>query len=228
MKPVAPRYHNITYHTITESISRRSVSQHLIQKVVCFVCNEKRSSDKNSFNDGGLGRCTEDRSAHKLVTRKEEYLKDPDHRFYVAANRLQIAISGESHDIFAADIFYHQSCYLRFTTSVMPSSVQAEEDEETAKIDVMNEFYGIIRKKNIREKNAYLLNELLKEIIDISEDKDVGCPVGSTSVLKKRLASEFQDRLGFYSTGRVVIVYSSDMNPLEYTLEKVMACEVKI
>ena len=42
-------------------------------------------------------------------------------------------------------------------------------------------------------------------------------PIASTSVLKKRLASEFEDTLGFYSTGRVVIVYSSDMNPLEYT-----------
>ncbi len=125
---------------------------------------------------GGLGRCTEDRSAHKLVTRKDEYLKDPDHRFYVAANRLQIPISRGSHDIFAADIFYHQSCYLRLTTRVMSSSVQAKEDEETAKIDVMNEFYGIIRKKIIREKNAYLLHELLKETIDISKIKKSNAP----------------------------------------------------
>ncbi len=125
---------------------------------------------------GGLGRCIVDRSAHKLVTGKDEYLKDPDQRFYVAANRLQIAISGGSHDIFAADIFYHQSCYLRLTTRVMSSSVQVKEDEETAKIDVMNEFYGIIREKIIRDKNAYLLHELLKETIDISKIKKSNTP----------------------------------------------------
>ena len=35
--------------------------------------------------------------------------------FYSAAKRLQIAQYGPSYDNFTLDVFYYQSCYLRFT-----------------------------------------------------------------------------------------------------------------
>ena len=31
--------------------------------------------------------------------------------FYEAAKRLDILLSGTSHDVFAADVFYHKNCY---------------------------------------------------------------------------------------------------------------------
>eukprot|EP00795_Rhopilema_esculentum_P013856 gene13856-4798_t len=93
----------------TGGISRRSVRQHLKNKRLCFVCNSQREiDDKNAYNEGGLGRCTEGRAAKRILERKDEFLKCPEHRFYAAVNRLQLLTSGESHDVFAADIFYHQ------------------------------------------------------------------------------------------------------------------------
>ena len=70
-------------------VSHRSVSQHLKNKRLSFVCNSRREIyDKNAYNEGGLGRCTEGRAAKRIVERKDEFLKCPEHRFYAAANRL--------------------------------------------------------------------------------------------------------------------------------------------
>ncbi len=41
-------------------VLRRSVSQYLVEKKLCFVCNEKRVLDENAFKEGGLARCTEE------------------------------------------------------------------------------------------------------------------------------------------------------------------------
>lgn len=53
--------------------------------------------------------------------------------------------------------------------------------------------------------------------MNLSEERGVDAPVSHTSVFKKKLMSYFPGRLGFFSSGRQVIVYSSDMNPLKYT-----------
>ena len=41
------------------------------------------------------------------------FIKDPTHRLHDVAKRLDIQLSGFC-DIFAADVYYHQSCYIRF------------------------------------------------------------------------------------------------------------------
>ena len=62
-------------------VSRRSVSQHLKNKYLCFLCNSRREiDDKNAHNEGGLGRCTEGRAAKRILERKDEILKCPEHR----------------------------------------------------------------------------------------------------------------------------------------------------
>ncbi len=93
---------------------RRSSSQHLKEKRLCFIFNVKQSLDNKPYESGGLGRCERSKSANRLLERKEEYIQDKEHHFYAAANRLQLVTSGQSHDIFVIDIYYHQSCYLKF------------------------------------------------------------------------------------------------------------------
>ena len=51
----------------------------------------------------------------------------------------------------------------------------------------------------------------------MSEEHGICPPINHTSALKKKIANEFPERIGFYSTVHQVIVYSNDMNPLDYT-----------
>ena len=74
----------------------------------------KQTLDNNPYESGGFGRCERNKSANRLLERREEYIQNKEHRFFAAANRLQLALSGQSHDIFAIYVYYHQSCYLKF------------------------------------------------------------------------------------------------------------------
>ena len=161
--------------------------------------------------------CTEGRAAKRILERKDEFLKCPEHRFYAAANRLQLLTSGEPHDVFAADIFYHQSCYLKFAVNVKYQREQLDNDDRDLGVDLMNEFFGHVRMKVLREKNTYLLSDLMRDILNMSEERGICPPINHTSALKKKIVNEFQERIGFYSTVNQVIVYSNDMNPLDYT-----------
>ena len=114
--------------------------------------------ENNPDNQGGIGRCTEERAANRLLKRKDEYLKEKSHRYYTAANRLELILSGKSHDIFAVDVYYHNSCYLKF--AVNPTTKQSERDEieEEIAANVLKEFLGKIKIKVLKERYAYLLS----------------------------------------------------------------------
>ncbi len=71
-----------------------------------------------------------------LITRKDNYLKDESHRFYQASLRLNLYLSGQVHDVFAADVFYHQSCYVKYTHSPVTSK-ENDEANDSKKADVM-------------------------------------------------------------------------------------------
>ena len=42
------------------------------------------------------------------------FLQDPASTFREAATRLYMKIGYETHDIFAADVYYHNPCYIKF------------------------------------------------------------------------------------------------------------------
>ena len=198
-------------------VSRRSVGQHLAEKMLCFICNTKRICETSPYNQGGIGRCTEERAANKLLKRKDEYLKDKSHRYHTAANRLELILSGKSHDIFAVDVYYHNSCYLKFAVNANTKLGEKNEIEEEIAADVLKEFLGKMKMKVLREKNAYLLRELLEDLKNMSEENGVIPIVKHTVELKRRILEEFEDKISFYPTGRQVIVYSSDVNPCDYS-----------
>ena len=60
-------------------------------------------------------------------------------RFFHAAKRLDILLSGSAHNIFAADVFYHQSCHIKFFTS--PVKLPAKNDSQKNKAKDMLDLF---------------------------------------------------------------------------------------
>ena len=85
-----------------------------------------------------------------------------EHRFHSAAQPLEIILSG-FHDIFAADVYIHQSCYIKFAINPVKAKT-VDEERVNKENDVLSLFNYKIRTKIIRDKEAFLQNELLKDI----------------------------------------------------------------
>ena len=117
---------------------------------------------------GGLRRCDNDDTAAKILNRKTLLLTLTDHKMlHDAAKRLDVILSG-FHDIFAAGVYLHQSCYLKF--AINPFQPQTKDKERTQKEnDVLSEFKFKLRTKIIRDNDAFLLHELLTDITLMSK-----------------------------------------------------------
>ena len=49
-----------------------------------------------------------------MLDTTDVFLQDPATKFHEAATRLYMKIGYETHDFFAADIYYHNSSYIKF------------------------------------------------------------------------------------------------------------------
>ena len=107
---------------------------------MCFVCQEKRKSDSFPLNQGGLGRCTEERAGDRIKERTSIFLKDEESRFHNAAIKLNILLAG-SHDIYAANVYYHQSCYLKYAVNKIAENAESNEYEETLSVKYFKRFF---------------------------------------------------------------------------------------
>ena len=129
-------------------------------KRYCFICDEVRYVDNEPYNVGGLGRCSTENASLRLKERQKAFLENYNPRFYDAASRLQILMGGNSHNIFSADIFYHQSCYIKFAIKKVDDTSPDEEINKNKEDDILEIFLRRIKSKIVRENSAYLLNEL--------------------------------------------------------------------
>ena len=196
----------------------RSQTDSLSSKYICFICNLKRDIDNNSYNEGGLTRCDTQLTADKLMNRMELFLKTKSSRFYSAAKRLNILLSGQSHDIFAVDIYYHQSCYIKYA---LKPATQEEITQNNKKVEeeVLDAFLYKVKTQIIRDKNAFLLNELLLDVKIFSEEHGLETPaLSDTRSLKRFLTAKLKDDVVFYPSGKFLIVHSPEINPCEYSL----------
>ena len=185
----------------------------------CFICGEKRAKDSKSYDDGGLGRCEQLNSMSRLLERQKIFIANPNHRFYEAARRLERLQGGQSFDIFAIDVYYHNSCYIKFAINpVKLQKMTKDDDMNQGEADVMADFYRAVRIKIVRKKEAFLLHHLLGDVEMYSEESGMDPVVTSTATLKRRLIEEFGDEIGFFPTGKYVIVHSSSINPCEYSV----------
>ncbi len=140
-------------------------------------------------------------------------------------------MSGQAHDIFAVDIFYHQSCYIKFAIKPVSQTDREEEEKKGKEEDVINAFLYRVKTSVIRDKKAFLLNELLTDIQFLSEEQYLEKPaIAETKTLRRLLERELADQIGFFPSGIYRIVHSTDINPCEYSLQPFMAvdCAVKI
>ena len=135
---------------------------------------------------GGLRRCDSSECAKKISNKKEVILGLIDHKLFSAAQRLDISLSG-FHDIFAADVYIHQSCYIKFVINpVEPKSLDEEREEKEA--DILSLFKYKIRTKIIRDKEAFLLHELLIDVSSISTEQELSdSPIRETRTLRRFL-----------------------------------------
>ena len=95
----------------------------------------------------------------QILDRKEVFLGDPSYPQHNAAKRLDVILSGFC-DIFATDVYHHQSCYIKFAIN-RPEVHTKDEDVfddwfiDEIKEDVMSLFEYKIRTKIVRDKEAY-------------------------------------------------------------------------
>ena len=83
-------------------------------KKLGFICNEYRGSDKNAYICRGLARCCMQVARRKQLDRMNVFLQDPAIKFHEAATRIFTKIGYEAHHFLPADIYYQNSCYIKF------------------------------------------------------------------------------------------------------------------
>ena len=185
--------------SLKESTSSKiSIKRKWIDKEkLCFVCQEKRKSDNFRLNQGGLGRCTETRAGNRTKNAQVFFLKDEDSRFHNAAIKLNILLAG-SHDIYAEDVYYHQSRYLKYAVNKIAGNAELNEYEETLPVNILDDFLSKVERCIVFQKSAFLLSNLLKELIKLYENYGI-CPlIDSTKELKRRIIEKFDEKLGFF------------------------------
>ena len=198
--------------------SLRSETPSLSSKHICFICNAKRKSDNNPYNEGGLRRCDTKVTANKLMSRKDYFLRDKSSKHYAAGRRLHLLLNGQCHDIFAVDIYYHQSCYITFALKpeTQEEIVKEKRNQEN---DVLETFLYKVKTQIIRDKNAFLLNELLRDVERLSEELGLETPaLTDTRSLKRFLLKELEDDIAFFPSGKLLVVHSPEVNPCEYSV----------
>ena len=142
----------------------------LTGNTTCFLCNTKRNVDNNQYKEGGIARYSLEATAEKLLQKNQFYLKDENHQFYEASKGLDIKLSGSSHDIYAADIFYHQSCYVKYVHSRSSAILDSEINYiQNIRKTVLEIFFSNVKIKILYKKEGYFLHELLNDVFIISE-----------------------------------------------------------
>ena len=207
--------------------TRSSVSRIEALEKKCFICNKIRTIDSNDYKEGGLAKVTLGDTAEKIIERKNIFLQEKESRFFDAAKRLRILLSGSSYDIYAADIYYHQSCYIKFV--IKPVQTPTEENLLNKRSeDVLDLFKYKIKTKIIRDKGAYFLHELLKDLKFLSTEEGLESPkIEHTVALKRFLIREFPNDIAFFPCSRYLLVHPIDINPCSYSIATLHGCGLR-
>ena len=212
----------------TEALTKRltrSSSEHIKRfEKKCFVCLVRERCEMNPYNRGGLGRCEKDEASSKIKDAMTIYVDDEQHRFHKAAKRVNLLQSGQSHDVYSAELYYHQSCYRSFVRIPVNKLMAEDFDDE---ISVLNDFFTSIRLNILRDENAYLLTQLLDDWIHLCSTRGIVTLITRTNQLRKRMEDKFGDDLGFFPSGKYVIVYSTWLNPCQYSVSTLMGAGLR-
>ena len=147
----------------------------------------------------------------------------PGDKFECAAKRLNLLLSGQSFDVFAVNVYYHRSCYLSFAIPYKSKETVLEKDQKT-KVNVLKnkvneEFMILVEKKVIKDKEAYLMTDLLEDHEHLSTENGLQEPcIKYTYELKIKLQDRFGEQISFYKAGRNLVVHSTSVNPCMYAV----------
>ena len=175
-------------------------------KRICFVCDSTRLCDSNAFNNGGLGRCGYERSQEKIKKSQEFYLNNVEHKYYRAANRLLQLESGQSFDLYAIDVYYHQSCYRNFTRFPMEETNTTNAEEKTQH-KVLDVFLATIRLRILHKREAYLLHALMKDLNSYCSEYSISPIWKSTKQLKQYLMDTLGNEISFFPHVETMSLY---------------------
>ena len=210
-----PVSNDISKPVETSVLTRSSTGNTKQFQKVCFVCDKVRPCDSNVYNEGGLGVCEFSTAESRLL--EAANIIDESHNLFPAKKRLLILISGESKDVFSAEIRYHRSCYSKFTRR---KKVDDAHEEETKRYkDSLNDFLRKVELSIVYKQNAYLLHELLIDWKGFCAEREIiSHTINHTWQLKKTINDAFSDTIGFFKNGKYVIVYAQHTNPCEYSV----------
>ena len=187
----------------------------LQKKHICFICKLETSDDSKQYNNGGLGRCSEENAFIKIKSQMDLKINDKEDKYHAAAMRLNLLLSGTSYDAFAIDLFYHRTCYMNFTYAY---DTKKPTQQDIRKSEVLDKFFRLFEHKVIKDQEAYILTELLEDLKEMSEDHDlINPPISKTFNLKQKLIEKFGESIDFHVVERRLIVHPSGVNPVLYS-----------
>ena len=105
---------------------------------ICFICNEVRPCEGNKYREGGLGVCEFVTAAQNLE--KAANLITENRHYYDAKVRLELLTSGQSNDVYSAEVGYHRSCYSNFINVQSAENRRIVHERELHKI-ALDEFF---------------------------------------------------------------------------------------
>ena len=162
------------------------------RKQTCFVCN----IDKNDEKTNGISKVSLASETEKI---KNIHLDNPNSAYHVAVKRLKIMLSESAVDIKMLPI------YITMDTAYFILIVNPK---------MMN--------LKIRWKNWYVIISFLISVWKfvtikiMSQEHDIGAIFTNTKSLRRYLEQNFKE-LGFKKSGKNVIVYSLDIDPILYS-----------
>ena len=91
--------------------------------------------------------------------------------------------------------------------------------------DVLDLFKYRIKTKITKDKEAYSLHELLKDVKYLSDKHDFETPViEHTNSLKRYLVQEYSNDIALFPSGKYLLVHPVDINPCTYSIATLHDC----
>ena len=90
----------------------------------------------------------------------------------------------------------------------------------------MQTFFYKIKRKIIKEKCAYILKDLLEDLISICEEMNVETVISNNRTLRRRLEEKFGTAIAFDVHGST-LVCDSDTKPCDYAVAALHGCGLR-
>ena len=126
----------------------------------------------------------------------EKHLLDKLNNHHNVPKRLDIMLIGTNYDVFSADVYYHKTCYNKFTYEYQKKRNVTSFNE----IAVLHYFPCQTELKIIKNHETFLFNKLMRDAKEISEKNGLEEPPAEfrhSNRLKEKLLDHFGEKIQF-------------------------------